>query len=155
MSTFKKLLEKLNLKPARILDVGAGGFTGQTTTIHLTELYSDAAIVCVERNYVNATRLANKYPKLDVVHTLIENYEDATPFDLVVLDLASNQVEWVFEELLPNKLLDLLKQDSVVITNLRVPPRYEVPSQYEQLALVDKWENDPNNFMGWLALRRY
>src|SRR5205807_5733414 len=60
-SSFRDLVAALQLQGvARILDVGAGGFLGETTTIHLLDLFPDAQITAVELDAERADALKEK-----------------------------------------------------------------------------------------------
>src|SRR2546421_4153499 len=101
-SSFRDLVAALQLQGvARILDVGAGGFLGETTTIHLLDLFPDAQITAVELDAERADALKEKFgDRMEVVAGDIEEYAPPEPFDLVVIDLDSQRVPLVFDRLL-------------------------------------------------------
>src|SRR4051812_28417177 len=85
-SSFRDLVDALQLDAvARILDVGAGGFLGETTTIHLLELFPEADITAVELDEERAKGLEEKFgDRLGVVAGDVEAYAPPAPFDLIV-----------------------------------------------------------------------
>jgi hypothetical protein len=140
-SSFRDLLVALRPDPVRrILDVGAGGFLGATTTVHLLELFPNAQIDAVEINPERARELADKFPTLNVHAGDVREY-DAEPYDLAVVDLDSTRIDLLFDELLHGKLLELTRPGSlaVVITFTDVlaafsGPRAMHPSNAENAA---------------------
>ncbi len=117
-SAFNDLIGSLDIRPARVLDVGAGGFLGETTTRYLLESFPAAEVVAVEHNEERAAALAEKYadtPRLSVVAQSFFDHE-SEPYDLVVLDLDSGLVPRIFSELLDGRVFDLLAPSGVVIT---------------------------------------
>src|SRR5436190_24126964 len=74
-SSFRDLLEALHLDGVdTILDIGAGGFCGETTTIHLAELF-DAHIVGVEIDAGRAGKLHERFgARVEVVAQDVEEW---------------------------------------------------------------------------------
>lgn len=98
---FPWLLQALSIPPgARVLDVGAGGFTGKSTTVHLRDI--GARITAVELDSGRAARLQELYPDIKVIVSDIRLYDYADgPFDLAVFDLDTGLTPLVMKELVP------------------------------------------------------
>lgn len=114
---FRRLLGRLDLdRSARVLDLGAGGFVGETTTRHLVDAF-DGPIVAVERNPPRADALAQRFgAHVEVVVGDAFSFRRAPPFDLVVIDIDSNRIPAVFELLLAHLVdADVLVPGGVAI----------------------------------------
>ncbi len=98
---FRRIVAGLGLpRAARVLDIGAGGFVGETTTRHLTDLV-DAPVVALERDEGRAAKLAERFgDAIEVVAADAFAYAPADRFDLAVVDLDTGLIPRVFDELL-------------------------------------------------------
>ncbi len=116
-SSFRDLLAQAQLEPVRrILDVGAGGFAGQTTTIHLLDLYPQAEVVGLEMHPARAAGLQDALgDRIEVVNVALEDYVRADRFDLVVVDIDTARIPGIFEHLLPGPLRALLCPGGAVV----------------------------------------
>jgi predicted O-methyltransferase YrrM len=192
-TSFRSLIAALDLRRVdSVLDVGAGGFVGQTTTTHLVDLI-DAPITAVELDPDRAAALTEAFgDRLEVVCADAFDWDDDRTFDLVVLDIDTPRIPAIFEEHLEGRLLALLRPGGVLITVLvndadqafhgpkalpasneqlilsflerhfgsrRLTDRslkrhYAEHPHYRALAMVEKWQGDPANFIAWLALQR-
>lgn len=113
---FETVLQSLRL-PARprVLDVGAGGFLGTNTTVHLLNL-PGAQVDAIELNPERAQALAEKFAgRLNVVcgDFLQHGFDGA--YDLVVLDLDSQLIPALYEEWIPGKVKELLNPGGAVV----------------------------------------
>jgi hypothetical protein len=116
-STFRGLLESLQLTGVEsILDVGAGGFLGKTTTVHLLDLYG-GAVTAVELDGVRAHKLAVAFGDKITVHTGDVAAFAGGPFDLVVIDLDMSRIPMVHRELVPGSLARLARPGGLLVTN--------------------------------------
>jgi predicted O-methyltransferase YrrM len=117
-SAFNDLVASLAPAPARrILDVGAGGFLGTTTTEFLIAQFPDAEVWAVEIDEDRAQGLREKFgDSLEVVTTDVAAFETEEPFDLVVLDLDSGRIPMTFERLLPDVVPRLLRPGGLLVT---------------------------------------
>lgn len=100
-SGFRAALKSIDL-PAnpRVLDVGAGGFLGETTTIHLLSLL-DARVDAVEINPDRARALQQKFG--DRIRVFSQDFEKFAPgdrYDLIVFDLDSHLIAAQYERFL-------------------------------------------------------
>jgi protein-L-isoaspartate O-methyltransferase len=104
-SGFRAILKELGLpKGCRALDVGAGGFTGATTTKHLIEVL-DAEIDAVELIPELVEKLETTYgSRLNVICADIYDFMPSAPYDLVVLDLPimDKQIDELVPRFLPH-----------------------------------------------------
>lgn len=101
-SGFRAVLKCLSLpaKP-RVLDVGAGGFLGKTTTVHVLDLF-DARVDAVERNADRASALQQEFAtRLNVFAVDFKDFSPDYSYDLMIFDLDSNMIATQFEEFLP------------------------------------------------------
>jgi len=98
---FPWILRELNFNgKIRALDVGAGGFVGKNTTIHLLEVLG-ADVVAIELDGPRASALRDAYPGINVIQGDINEYEyEEGPFDLIVSDLDSSLVSLTMTKLL-------------------------------------------------------
>lgn len=116
-SGFRAILKNLDLpKGAYALDVGAGGFAGETTTRHLVDVL-DAKIDAVELIPELAQKLEAAFPKgrLNVVVGDIFDFKPpAEPYDILVFDLPiiGDQIETLIPRWLPH-----LKPGGYVVTD--------------------------------------
>lgn len=118
-SSFRNLITALELDPSRILDVGAGGFVGETTTIHLLDLFPEAKLTAVELDPGRADALRERFgERIEVVTGDVARYLPEQPFDLTVIDLDSSAVPLVFDDLLEQVLVPLTRPGGVIVTNL-------------------------------------
>jgi len=108
-SSFRDLVELLvPVGLRRILDVGAGGFAGETTTVHLLDLF-DAEVVGVEVHEGRAAALREKFgDALRVEACRLEAFVDDQPYDLIVLDLDTVGIPGTWTTLLPGPVKQLL-----------------------------------------------
>jgi SAM-dependent methyltransferase len=192
-TSFRSLIATLDLgHVGSVLDVGAGGFVGETTTVHLADLLT-APITAVELNRERADALAERFgDRLEVVCADAFDWDDERAFDLVVLDIDTPRIPAIFETHLEGKLLDLVRPGGVLIsvivndaqqafhgpkalpasneelissflerhfgsrrlTDRGLKAHYADHPHYRALAMVDKWQGDPANYIAWLALQR-
>jgi phospholipid N-methyltransferase len=112
MTPFEKLLNKIQIYPSMILDVGAGGFKGTITTDHLLKRFSSSTLVLCEIDKEKADVLKEKYKDAIVINDdfirckkLIQN---DTNYSLICVDLDSRpEFEYLHSILfLCDKLLD-------------------------------------------------
>jgi len=103
-SPFEYLIAELKpMLPAapKILDVGAGGFCGEKTTIPLLNILPDSEIVAIEKNGVRCILLRGKVsPPVRVIQDdyFLHDF-GREQFDLVVLDLDFQCLPDVFASL--------------------------------------------------------
>jgi predicted O-methyltransferase YrrM len=115
-TSFRSLLRALGLRRVdSVLDVGAGGFVGETTTTHLLDLL-DAAITAVELDRDRVAALRERFgDRLEVVCGDAFEWDDGRAFDLVVLDIDTPRIPAIFEEHLEGRLLELVRPGGVLI----------------------------------------
>jgi predicted O-methyltransferase YrrM len=113
---FLEVVKALRLPDgADILDVGAGGFVGTNTTVHLLKL-KDARIDAIELNPDRAKVLAEKFAgQINVVSGDFLTHDFGKTYDLVVLDLDSQIIPALYEKWLPGKVKSLLKPRGAVV----------------------------------------
>lgn len=100
---------------ADILDVGAGGFAGTNTTVHLLKLKSPK-IDAIELDPGRAKVLADKFAgQINVFTGDFLTHEFGKTYDLIVLDLDSGIIPAIYESWLPGKVKSLLKPGGAVI----------------------------------------
>jgi hypothetical protein len=109
-SGFRAIVKTLALPPqAKVVDVGAGGFGGTTTTIHLLDCLA-VPVEAVETNGEKARQLGDLLGERVHIHNIdIRAFDRPWRFDLVVLDLDTNLLPVQYREILPlihNKLSD-------------------------------------------------
>jgi hypothetical protein len=98
-----------------ILDVGAGGFVGSTTTVHLARV-PGARIDAVELVPELARKLDEKFAgQINVVNGDFLSYPFDKRYDLVCLDLDSGFIPALFENWLPGKVKEILHPTGAVI----------------------------------------
>jgi predicted O-methyltransferase YrrM len=99
-SGFLTALTELQLPAgARVLDIGAGGFCGETTTKYLCRFHDD--ITAVENDPVLSHALEARYPQVKVVCAdgLDFMRKTALSFDLIVIDI--NLDDALYSDFLP------------------------------------------------------
>jgi phospholipid N-methyltransferase len=113
---FSQILISLNLPPnPLILDVGAGGFVGETTTVHLLGL-PGAEIDAIELVPDRAHRLSAKFGRrINVINDDFLRHSFGKRYDLVVLDLDSRIIPALYENWLSGKVRDVLKPNGNVV----------------------------------------
>jgi hypothetical protein len=118
-SSFRDLVELLvPQKINRILDVGGAGFLGETTTVHLIDLFPEAEITVVELDQARADAMREKFgERLQVVNSAVEDFTHSSAFDLIVVDLDTTRMPGVFD-LLPGKLAELLASNGFVLAGI-------------------------------------
>lgn len=100
---FRAIIKALPIKMGcRALDVGAGGFVGQSTTVHLLELLA-AQIDAVELSKERAEKLLERFGnKLQVWAQDIFTFNwPLGKYDLIVMDLDSAVIPLMMENLVP------------------------------------------------------
>ncbi len=116
-SSFRDLVAALGGHHRRILDVGAGGFVGATTTVHLLDLFPDAHVTAVELDPTRADALREEFgERIEVVTADIAEYEAEELFDLIVIDLDTGAVPHIFDVLLEEVLLPLTRPGGLIVT---------------------------------------
>ncbi len=113
---FLEVVKALRLPDgADILDVGAGGFAGANTTVHLLRL-KRPSIDAIELNPERAKALAEKFGgQINVINGDFLMHDFGKLYDLVVLDLDSNLIPALYESWLPGKVKALLKPGGAVV----------------------------------------
>ncbi|AIF82013.1 hypothetical protein I862_07295 [endosymbiont of Acanthamoeba sp. UWC8] len=116
-TNFENLIEYLDTSLIRnILDIGAGGFVGETTTKHLTNYFKQSKIIALEKRIEACEQLEKKFAgKIEVICGDIANFNKGAPYDLIVIDLDASLITWIYEELLENQLYKLLKPNGYII----------------------------------------
>ena len=192
-SAFRDLVAELDTSGVdSVLDIGAGGFVGATTTEHLLDVL-DARVTAIELDADRADALRKRFgDRVEVVVGDAWEWDDGRAFDLVVLDIDTPRIPGIFEEHLEGRLLQLVRPGGLVIsvivsdvalayhgpkamraenepemaafldgyfgtrhlTETAVKERFARHAHYRALALVDKWRDDPANYVAWLALQR-
>jgi predicted O-methyltransferase YrrM len=100
---------------ADILDVGAGGFAGANTTVHLLKL-KDPRIDAIELVPDRAKVLTEKFAgKINVITGDFLTHDFGKTYDLVVLDLDSQIIPSLYESWLPGKVKSVLKPGGAVV----------------------------------------
>jgi len=100
---FRAIIKALPIETGcRALDVGAGGFVGQSTTVHLLELLA-AQIDAVELSKERAEKLLERFGnKLQVWAQDIFTFNwPLGKYDLIVMDLDSAVIPLMMEKLVP------------------------------------------------------
>lgn len=113
---FEDLISRLGCPHGcRVLDVGAGGFCGETTTQHLVK-YIRGEITAIEINEEKALALKERfYPQVVVINGDFLKYKFDDVFDLIVLDLDAKLIPDMFEIWLNDKVYNLLSSNGIVI----------------------------------------
>jgi tetratricopeptide (TPR) repeat protein len=113
---FRTVLNSLRLPASpSILDVGAGGFLGSTTTVHLAKV-PGARTDAVELVPELARKLDEKFAgQINVVNDDFLSYPFNKRYDLVCLDLDSGLIPALFENWLPGKVKEVLNPTGAVI----------------------------------------
>jgi hypothetical protein len=116
MDAFEAIVKKLRLpRHPRILDVGAGGFVGETTTRHLVR-YFGGEITAIEIHQGRAERLQEAFQdKIKVICGDFTQYQWNDRFDLIVLDLDPLCMPAIFYAWLPGKVFRLLRPGGYTI----------------------------------------
>ena len=117
-SGFRAIIKGLKLPPKpRILDVGAGGFAGETTTVHLLEL-AGGEIDAVEINAERASALQKKFGKaINVINRGFGEFVAEAHYDLIVFDLDSNMTATQYTKFLA-PASKMLRPGGKVISNI-------------------------------------
>ncbi len=105
ISGFRAILKLLSLsRGCRVLDVGAGGFMGTTTTVHLLDVLAPE-VIAKEINPERANKLAEKYS--DRLTVITGSFEQSVTqllgqakFDLVVFDIDTPLIPKIFDSML-------------------------------------------------------
>jgi SAM-dependent methyltransferase len=115
-TSFRRLLRSLDLEQVgSVLDIGAGGFQGETTTRHLLDVL-DAPVTAVELDPGRAAALVERFgDRLEVVCADAFAWDDPRAFDLVVLDIDTPRIPALFEEQLDTGVLERVRPGGVVI----------------------------------------
>ena len=113
---FAWLLTQLSLPVApRIVDVGAGGFVGQTTTRHLVKI-PDADITAVEISPDRAQRLAEAFgERVKVICGDFDTVELPGTYDLVCVDTDVKVMSIAFKEWLHGRVYRMLNRGGYAI----------------------------------------
>lgn len=120
-SSFRDLVASLGCTPRRILDVGAGGFVGETTTVHLVELFPTARITAVEYVAERIDPLRERFgPRLDVVQADIADYQPDAPFELVVVDFDLAVLHGRFRIPFDDVFIGLTAPGGILVTDMLV-----------------------------------
>lgn len=99
----------------RILDVGAGGFVGETTTKYLIAL-PGARVDGIELDKPEVDALAAKFgDKVRAMHGNFLTHEFDTTYDVIVLDMDSQTLPAQFESWIPGKVTELLNPNGIII----------------------------------------
>jgi cyclopropane fatty-acyl-phospholipid synthase-like methyltransferase len=105
VSGFRAILKLLHLpRGCRALDVGAGGFLGTTTTVHLIDVLA-AEVTALEINPERASKLAAKFgDRLTVVASSFEQYivqlSGENKYNLVVFDIDTPLIPKIFDTMI-------------------------------------------------------
>jgi predicted O-methyltransferase YrrM len=113
---FAWTLSQLHLPDGpRIIDVGAGGFVGQTTTRHLVEI-PRAEVTAVEISAERAQRLAEAFgDRVNVICGDFATVELQGSYDLVVIDTDVLVMPTAFQNWLNGRVFRLLRPGGYVI----------------------------------------
>lgn len=115
--SFPRVIDALKLPAApRILDVGAGGFQGETTTVHLIQI-PNAVIDAVELDPSRAAALQAKFgDRINVIQGNFLTIDLPRQYDLVVLDLDAFLIPDIFRSWLPGRVKSVLAPQGKAIT---------------------------------------
>lgn len=115
--SFPRLVDALGLPAApRILDVGAGGFQGETTTIHLVKI-PNAVIDAVELDPQRAAALQAKFgDRINVIQGNFLTIDLPRQYDLVVLDPDAFLIPDIFRQWLAGRVKSVLDPAGKVAT---------------------------------------
>lgn len=120
-SSFRDLVASLGCTPRCILDVGAGGFVGETTTVHLIELFPTVPITAVEYVAERIAPLRERFgSRVDVIQADIADYRPDSPFDLVVVDFDLAVLHGRFGIPLDDIFIDLTAPGGILVTDLLI-----------------------------------
>jgi len=98
------------------VDVGAGGFCGTTTTDPILDAVG-GRVICIEADKQRSEALAAKYgARIANIHGYYGKIGANTPHDLVVIDLDSNSIPYIFDSLLGFAIKDGLKPGGFLIS---------------------------------------
>lgn len=115
-TSFPWILEKLPIKKnPRILDLGAGGFCGESTLKYYFDLLGDGSIDAIELEPERALRLREKFgSRVNVIESDAFSYAYDGEYDLIVIDLDSGLIPEVMNSLL-KKLEPFISQNCFLI----------------------------------------
>jgi hypothetical protein len=104
-SGFRAILRLLGLPiGCKVLDVGAGGFLGETTTVHLLDVLQ-ANVIGIELDIEKAQRLKEKFgERIEVFIGRWEEYSTEEPQDLIIFDLDSQSIPTIFDSFIESAL---------------------------------------------------
>ena len=147
MTNFEKMLALVPLESnAKVVDIGAGGFEGETTTKHLVDRFD--WVVAVDKNRDRALKLADKFDKekLGIIVCTLEDFEPLHPYDLMVIDLDEGQIPWIFKEAIPKYGSNIVKFGGYVIT---------LSDETSDLTFISHriYNNYLHEKVGWLSFR--
>jgi phospholipid N-methyltransferase len=115
---FENLIEKLKCPDGcKVLDVGAGGFCGETTTQYLVK-HVTGEITAIEIEKDKALALKERFQsqsQVNVINGDFLKYRFDDIFDLIILDLDTKLIPEMFEVWINGKVFDLLSNNGIVI----------------------------------------
>jgi hypothetical protein len=102
------------------VDVGAGGFNGETTTDHIVELLG-GRIIGIEPDPARCRSLEEKYKgRIEVVNGYYGKIGARTPFDLLVIGIGTQLIRDIFSKLLQFGIEGGLKVGGYVVPRVRL-----------------------------------
>jgi hypothetical protein len=151
MTGFEKMLQELNLPyQCKVLDVGAGGFVGETTTKHLVTRFEHVIAVERDKTACDSLRLKFGMNELKIHCCPIEEFEATYQYDLMVIDLNEPQIPFIKDTLIPYYGKQFVRVGGHIITLWYERDAFHsldfVAHQY-----VPKW---PGCYLGWRLMER-
>jgi len=151
MTNFELMMWELDLPhDAKVLDVGAGGFVGETTTKHLVNKFDH--VFALEQNEAACGKLREKYTPeiLTVLCGSIEEFVPLFEYDLMVVDLNSGQIPFIRDTLIEHYGRYIVRIGGYIIT-LWESTMYLHSLNWKVKHYYPKWVHCP---YGWLVLER-
>lgn len=115
MNGFQKLLQGCAPEGTKVLDVGAGGFCGATTTQFLAAMFPQKDITLIEQKEGLIPPLKETFPEANVIHGDFFEYSPRNKYGLLSVDLNFQNHVTRWDDILKASH-KLLKKGGVLIT---------------------------------------